>query len=50
LEDNQQLASPYKQALLRNLNSNKLEAPNDNLEVVGNDVYGGLSDNSKTIT
>ena len=50
LEDNQQLASPYKQALLRNLNSNKLEAPNGNLEVVGNDVHEGLSNNSKTIT
>ncbi|KAJ8446806.1 hypothetical protein Cgig2_016116 [Carnegiea gigantea] len=30
--------------------SNKLEAPNGNLEVVGNDVHEGLSDNSKTIT
>ncbi|KAJ8430678.1 hypothetical protein Cgig2_033834 [Carnegiea gigantea] len=50
LEDNQQLASPYKQALLSYLNSNKLEAPNGNLEAVGNDVHEGLSDNSKTIT
>ncbi|KAJ8445836.1 hypothetical protein Cgig2_027917 [Carnegiea gigantea] len=50
LENNQQLASPYKQALLSYPNSNKLEAPNGNLEVVGNDVHEGLSDNSKTIT
>ena len=49
LEDNQQLASPYKKALLRNLNINKLEAPNGNLAVVGNDVHQGLLDNSKTI-
>ncbi|KAJ8448792.1 hypothetical protein Cgig2_011413 [Carnegiea gigantea] len=49
LEYNQQLASPYKQSLLRNVNSNKLEAPNGNLEVVGNDVHEGLSDNGKTI-
>ncbi|KAJ8436673.1 hypothetical protein Cgig2_006383 [Carnegiea gigantea] len=50
LENNQQLASPYKQALLSYPNSNKLEAPNDNLEVAGNDVHESLSDNSKTIT
>jgi len=50
LENNQQLASPYKQALLRNLNSSKLEAPNGDLEVVGNDVHEGLSDNNKAIT
>ncbi|KAJ8449199.1 hypothetical protein Cgig2_027201 [Carnegiea gigantea] len=39
------LASPHKQALLRNLNGNKLAAPNGNLEVVGNDAHEGLSDN-----
>ncbi|KAJ8431031.1 hypothetical protein Cgig2_022973 [Carnegiea gigantea] len=50
LEDNQQLASPYEQALLSYPNSNKLEAPNGNLEVVGTDVHEGLLDNSKTIT
>ena len=50
LEDNQQMASPYKLVLLSYLNSNKLEAPNGNLEVVGNDVHEGLLDNSKTIT
>ena len=48
--DNQQLASPYKQALLRNLNSNKLETPNGNFKVVGNDAHEGLLDNSKIIT
>ncbi|KAJ8423822.1 hypothetical protein Cgig2_017385 [Carnegiea gigantea] len=44
------LTSPYKEALLSYPNSNMLEAPNGNLEVVGNDVYKGLSDNSQTIT
>ncbi|KAJ8432568.1 hypothetical protein Cgig2_026616 [Carnegiea gigantea] len=38
------------QALLSYPNSNKLEAPNGNLEVAGNDVHEGLSDNSETIT
>ncbi|KAJ8446435.1 hypothetical protein Cgig2_019328 [Carnegiea gigantea] len=50
LENNQQLASPCKQALLNYSNSNKSEAPNGNLEVAGNDVHEGLSDNSKIIT
>ncbi|KAJ8442566.1 hypothetical protein Cgig2_026508 [Carnegiea gigantea] len=50
LENNQQLASPYKQALLSYPNNNKLEAPNGNLEVAENDVHEGLLDNSKTIT
>ncbi|KAJ8445724.1 hypothetical protein Cgig2_026051 [Carnegiea gigantea] len=50
LENNQQLASPYKQALLSYPNSNKLEAPNGNLRVADNVVHEGLSDNSKTIT
>ncbi|KAJ8447423.1 hypothetical protein Cgig2_019417 [Carnegiea gigantea] len=50
LENNQKLASPYKQALLSYPNSNKLEAPNGDLEVAGNDVHEGLPDNSKTIT
>ncbi|KAJ8428512.1 hypothetical protein Cgig2_029965 [Carnegiea gigantea] len=48
LKDNQHLASPNKQALLSYPISNKLEAPNGNLEVVGNDVHEGLSNNSKT--
>ncbi|KAJ8443789.1 hypothetical protein Cgig2_017270 [Carnegiea gigantea] len=50
LEDNQQMASPYKLALLSYPNSNKLEAPNGNLEIVGNDVHRGFSDNCKIIT
>ena len=50
LENNQQLAFLYKQTILSYPNSNKLEAPNGNLEVAGNDVHEGLSDNSKTIT
>jgi len=31
-------------------NSDKLEAPNGNREVMGNDVHEGLLDNTKTIT
>jgi len=50
LENNQKLASPYKQALLSYSNSNKLESPNGNLKVAGNDVHEGFLDNSKTIT
>ena len=50
LEDNQQMASPYKQAPLSYLNSNKLEAPNGDREFVGNDVNEGFLDNNKTIT
>ncbi|KAJ8442643.1 hypothetical protein Cgig2_003687 [Carnegiea gigantea] len=50
LADNQQLTSPYKQALLSYPNSNMLEAPHGNLEVVENNVHEGLSDNSKIIT
>ncbi|KAJ8431926.1 hypothetical protein Cgig2_016359 [Carnegiea gigantea] len=47
---NQDLGSPYKQALLSNSNGNELEGQKNADEVVDKDACEGLSDNSKTIT